>query len=127
MSLTDESAAIKAIIAEATKFPALDLAEEQAGTLPATYTGVYLSRRFGGNVRGDTASTDMRRLQTRATASSLHNARLAEDRLFAAFEHASHDVAGVRVHFAFESADAEFEYDKTTARFHRLTDWTFAV
>ena len=127
MSLTAELAAIKAIVATATGYQALDLAEAQTATLPATYTEVYLSRRFGGNVRGDTSEVAHRRLQTRAVASSLHNARLIEDRLAAAFEHTSHDVAGSLVHFAFESSDSEFEYDKTTNRFHRLTDWTFAV
>lgn len=127
MSLADESTAIKALIAEVTKFPALDLAEEQTSTLPATYTGVYLSRRAGGNVRGGTSAVDLRRLQTRATASSLHNARLIEDRLVEAFEHATHDVAGSLVHFTFDGADAEFEYDKTTARYHRLTDWIYGI
>lgn len=127
MSLAAESDAVKAIVAAATQYEALDLAQEQTATLPATYTGVYLSRRVGGNVRGDTAEVSRRRLQTRSTAASLKNARLIEDRLAAAFEHATFDVAGALVHFAFDGADAEFEYDKTTARYHRLTDWLFAV
>lgn len=127
MTLAAELADIKALIAAATKFPALDLGEVQGTTLPATYTEVYLSRRAGGNVRGDTSSVDLRRLQTRAVGSMLSNARLIEDRLVAAFEHATHDVAGSLVHFTFDGADAEFEFDKTTARYHRLTDWLTSV
>lgn len=120
---------IKALIAAATKAPCLDHDDANAlgGSLPASYTEVYLSRRFGGNVRGGSRENDLRRLQTRAVATSVTNARLLEDRTAELFEHAVHTVAGVRVHFAYESGGGEFEYDKTTQRYHALTDWTFAV
>lgn len=120
--------AIKALIATATKYPCLDHDEVlSAGTLPATYTTIYLSRRFGGNVRGDSRENDLRRLQTRAVSTSISNARVIEDRTAALFAHSTLDVAGVPVHFSYESGGGEFDHDTATNRYHALTDWTFTV
>ena len=127
MSTDAQADAIKTLLTTATKSPVYDHDEAQALTsLPAQYTVIYLSRRFGGNVRGG-QENNLRRLQTRAVATSVTNARLIEDRTSDLFAYVSHDVAGVRVHFAFESSDAELEYDPATQRYHRLTDWAFAV
>lgn len=127
---TDAQAnAIKTLIANATQAPCYDHDDARAlGTgLPASYTEIYLSRRFGGNIRGGTQETDLRRLQTRAVATTVTNARLIEDRTADLFKHASHTIAGVLVHFAYESGGGEFEYDTATGRYHALSDWTFSV
>lgn len=129
MSTDAQANAIKALIATATGYQCLDHDDARAlGTsLPATYTEVYLSRRFGGNVRGGTRENPLRRLQTRAVAATVSNARLIEDRTAALFLHATHDIAGLRVHFDYESGGGEFEFDTATQRYHSLTDYTFAV
>lgn len=129
MSTDAQAEVIKSIIATATKAPAFDHdeAERRASSLPSQHTEVYLSRRFGGNVRGDTRETPLRRLQTRVVASTVTNARLLEDRLAEAFAHTSFDVAGTLVHFEYEGGGGSFEFDKATNRYHALTDWTFSV
>lgn len=128
VSTDAQAEAIKTLLSAATKSPVYDHDEAQALTsLPAQYTVIYLSRRFGGNVRGGTRENDLRRLQTRAVAASVTNARLVEDRTADLFRHASHVIAGTRTHFAYESGGGEFEYDTATQRYHALTDWTFAV
>ena len=128
MSTDAQADAIKALLTTATKSPVYDHDEAQALTsLPAQYTVVYLSRRFGGNVRGDTRENDLRRLQTRAVATTITNARLLEDRTADLFKHATHTIAGVLVHFDYESGGGEFDYDSATQRYHALTDWTFSV
>lgn len=129
MSTDAQAEAIKGLIATATKAPCYDHDEARAlgSSLPGMHTEIYLSRRFGGNVRGGTQETDLRRLQTRAVATTVTNARLIEDRTADLFSHATHTIAGLRVHFAYESGGGEFEYDTTTQRYHALTDWTFAV
>lgn len=126
---TDEVAeAIKALITDATGAPCLDHDEVlKLSALPAVYTTIYLSRRFGGNVRGDSRENNLRRLQTRAVASTVSNARTLEDRTADLFLHATHDVAGLPVHFDYESGGGEFDHDTATARYHSLTDWTFTV
>lgn len=120
---------IKALIATATKFSCYDQDEAQklGAGLPSTYSIIYLGRRFGGNVRGGTQETDLRRLQTRAAAQSVQNARLVEDRIAALFAHASHDVAGARIHFAYEGGGGLFDYDTTLQRYTALTDYTFTT
>lgn len=128
MSTDAQAEAIKTLLAPVTKSPVYDHDEAQAlAALPAQYTVIYLSRRFGGNVRGDTRENDLRRLQTRAVATSITNARLIEDRTADLFKHATHTIAGVLVHFEYESGGGEFEYDSATSRYHALTDWTFTV
>ena len=122
-----QAVAIKALIAALTKAPCYDHDEAQglAGEMPESYHVIYLSRRYGGNVRGDTRENDLRRLQTRVHATHVFNARLIEDRLAAGFEHATHDVAGALMHFGFETQDAGFELE--SGYYHRLTDWTTSV
>lgn len=129
MSTDAQAEAIKAIIADATKAPAFDHDDAQAkgDKLPPQHTEVYLSRRFGGVVRGGTRETRLRRLQTRVVASSVTNARLLEDRIAEAFEHTTFDVAGSLVHFEYEGGGGVFDFDKATSRYHALTDWTFSV
>lgn len=129
MSTDTQATAIKALIAAATKYPCYDQDEAQKGaaSLPATYSIIYLGRRFGGNVRGGTQETDLRRLQTLAVSSSVQNARLVEDRIAALFAHASHDVAGSRVHFAYEGGGGLFDFDDVLKRYRALTDWTFTL
>jgi hypothetical protein len=119
--------ALKALIATATKAPCLDHDEAQAlATKPASYTILYVSRRFGGNVRGGTRENPLRRAQVRVNAKSVTNARLIEDRTAELFEHATHDLAGALVHLDFETQDAALELD-TGGYYSRLTDYTFAV
>lgn len=129
MSTDAQAEAIKSLIATATKAPCLDHDEAQklGSSVPPQYTVIYLSRRFGGNMRGDTRENPLRRLQTRVVATSTTNGRLVEDRIADLFEHATHDVAGSLVHFEFEASDSEFDFDSTAGRYQRLTDWTFAV
>ena len=128
MSSDAQAEAIKTLLATATKAPVYDHDEAQAlgGSTPTHYMIIYLSRRFGGNVRGGTRENPLRRLQTRVNAKSVTNARLIEDRLSELFEHASHSVAGSLMHFDFETQDAAFERDNT-GYYSRLTDWTTAV
>lgn len=127
MSTDAQAEAIKTYLAAATKAPVYDHDQSRAlGTgLPAQYTVIYLSRRFGGNVRGDTRSNDLRRLQTRVSARSVTNARLLEDRIAEAFEHKTVDVAGTLVHFAYETGGGVYDFD--AGYYHDLTDWTFTV
>jgi hypothetical protein len=127
VSTDAQAEALKAVIAAATKAPCYDHDEAQAleEPLPEEYHVIYLSRRYGGNVRGDTRENDLRRLQTRVHATKVFNARLIEDRLADAFAHATHDIAGALMHFGFETQDAGFELD--AGYYHRLTDWTTAV
>lgn len=129
MSTDEQATAIKAIIASAAQVPALDLDDAQAAgtSLPTRYVEVHLSRRYGGNVRGGTRESGLRRLQTRAVAKNVSDARLIEDRIDAAFKASTFDVAGSLVHFAYESGGGEFDYDSATGRYHALTDWTFGV
>lgn len=120
--------AIKSLIATLTQAPCYDHDEAQAlATKPAQFTIVYLSRRFGGNVRGDTVDDSLRRLQVRSVAKTVTNVRLLEDRVAGGFENASHSLAGVLVHFAFESAAAAPEFDTATSRYQSLADYTCAV
>lgn len=120
--------AIKSLIATLTQAPCYDHDELQAlTTKPAQCTVIYLSRRQGGNVRGDTVDDTLRRLQVRSVAKTVGNVRLLEDRVAAGFENTMHTVAGVTVHFAFETADAAPEFDMATSRYQSLSDWTFAV
>lgn len=127
MSTDAQVEALKALIATATKAPCYDHDEARAlATNPASYTILYVSRRFGGNVRGGTRENPLRLAQTRVSAKSVTNARLVEDRTFTLFEHASHVLAGTRVHLAFETQDADLELD-TGGYYSRLTDWTFSV
>jgi hypothetical protein len=126
VSTTAQAAALKAVVAAATKAPCYDHDEAQGlGALPESYTVLYLSRRYGGNVRGDTRENDLRRLQTRVHAKKVVNARLLEDRLADAFAHATHDIDGALMHFDFETQDAGF--DRDAGYYHRLTDWTTSV
>lgn len=127
MSADEEADAVKALLATVTKGPAYDHDEAQKlGTkLPSEYTVIYLSKRSGGNLRGDTRNTDLRRLQTRVHATKVVNARLIEDRMAASFEHSTATIAGSLVHFELEAQDAAFELD--AGYYHRLTDWTFSV
>jgi len=124
---TDAQAdAIKTYLATATKAPVYDHDEAQAlASLPANYTVIYLSRRFGGNVRGDTRSNDLRRLQTRVNATTVTNARLLEDRIAEAFEHQTVTVAGTLMHFSYETGGGVYEYD--AGYYTDLTDWTTTV
>jgi hypothetical protein len=118
--------AIKALIKALTKAPAYDHDEAQDVDEPGDrYTVIYLSRRYGGNLRGDSRENPLRRLQTRVQATKVSNARLLEDRLAAGFAHATHNIDGVAMHFDFETQDAGFELD--AGYYHRLTDWTTSV
>lgn len=128
MSLDAQATAIKALIAAATKVDCYDHDElqEHGTAVPSSYSVIFLSRRYGGNVRGGTRETYLRRLQTRATATSLANLRLIEDRVFELFEHAIHDLDGALVHFDFEGQADTPERD-ARGYYERLTDWTFAV
>lgn len=126
MSLDTEADALKALIATAAKVPAYDL-DEVPATPPANYVEVYLSRRYGGNVRGGMRGTDLRRLSTRVVASTVTNGRLVEDRIFAAFEFTTVNLGDAVTHVAFESGDAGvFEYD-AGVYVGSLIDWTFSV
>jgi hypothetical protein len=127
VSTDAQASALKAVIAGATKAPCYDNdeAQELGEALPDEYHVIYLSRRFGGNVRGDTRENDLRRLQTRVHATKVFNARLIEDRLAAAFAHATHDIDGALMHFDFETQDPGFELED--GYYHRLTDWTSSV
>lgn len=127
MSTDAQAEAIKTLLATATKAPVYDHDEAQAlgSTLPANYTVVYLSRRFGGNVRGETREAPLRRLQTRVNAKTVTNARLLEDRIFEAFEHKTVTIDGSLTHFAYEAGGGVYEYD--AGYYTDITDWTFAV
>lgn len=118
--------AIKAVVATASKRPAYTHGEAQKSKPSGDYTILYLSQRFGGNVRGDTREGGFWRLQTRPTSKSADNVRLLEHNLAAAFEHASFSVAGAPVHFAFEAQDSDVDRDND-GYFSRLTDWTFTL
>lgn len=128
MTTEAQVVALKTQIATATKYPCLEHDEAQAlgaGT-PATYTILYVSRRFGGNVRGDTRENSLRRAQTRVSAKTVSNARVVEERTSALFEHSVLDLAGTKTHLDFEAQDAEYERD-SAGYYNRLTDWTFTV
>lgn len=127
MSTDSFADATKALIAGIVKAPCYDHDESQAigAALPARYVVIYLTRRFGGNVRGDTRSNDLRRLQTRVAAKSVTDARLMEDRISDAFLHATHTVDGIAVHFAYESGGGNYDLDG--GYYSDLTDWTFTV
>jgi hypothetical protein len=127
MSTDAQAEAIKTLLATATKAPVYDHDEAQAlgTTAPAQYTVIYLSRRFGGNVRGETRENDLRRLQTRVHAKTVSNARLLEDRIAEAFAHTTHTIGGVLTHFAYETGGGVYAYD--TGYYTDLTDWTFTV
>lgn len=127
MSTDSFADATKALVAGIVKAPCYDHDESRAlgSALPARYVVLYLHRRFGGNVRGDTRGSDLRRLQTRVAAKSVSDARLMEDRLSEAFEHATHTVDGALVHFAYESGGGNYDLDG--GYYTDLTDWTFTV
>lgn len=127
MSTDAHAEAIKTFLATATKAPVYDHDEAQAlgSGIPAQYTVIYLSRRYGGNVRGDTRETNLRRLQTRVNAKTVTNARLLEDRIAGAFEHATVNLGDVVTHFAYETGGGIYDYD--AGYYHDLTDWTFTV
>lgn len=127
MSTDAQAEDIKTLLTAATKAPVYDADEAQAlaGNLPAQYTVIYLSRRFGGNVRGGTRENDYRRLQTRVAARSTSNARLLEDRIADLFLHASHDIDGALVHFDYEAGGGLYEYDE--GYYTDLTNWTWAT
>lgn len=127
MSTDAQAEAIKALLATATKAPVYDHDEAQAlaSALPANYTVIYLSRRFGGNVRGDTRDNTHRRLQTRVNAKTVSNARLIEDRIADAFENKTVDLDGSLVHFAYETGGGVYDYEG--GYYTDLTDWTFTV
>lgn len=129
MSTDSQADAIKAVLSGATKVQALDLDEiQRLGALPAKYVEVHLSRRYGGNVRGDSQENHLRRLQTRAVASTVPDARLIEDRIADVFAHTAHDLGGdVRATFNYESGGGTFDHDAASDRYHALTDWTFSV
>ncbi len=129
MSTTAQATDIKALIATATKFPCYDQDEAQklGASLPSTYSIIYLGRRFGGNIRGGTQETDLRRLQTLAVSSSVQNARLVEDRIAALFAHSTLTVDGLSIHFAYEGGGGLFDYDDTLQRYRALTDYTFTT
>ena len=119
--------AIKGLIATATKAPCLEHDEAQAThPSPPRYSIIYLSRRFGGNIRGGTQENDLRRLQVRVSAKSVADVRLIEDRIADLFAHSTHDVAGTLMHFAFETSDAAPERDNE-GFYSRLTDYTTTV
>lgn len=127
MSADDQATAIQALIAAATKAPCLDHDEAQnAKPTPHRFTIIYLSRRFGGNVRGGTRENPLRRLQVRVVARTVADVRLIEDRISGLFEHAAHDVAGALMHFDFEAQDATPERD-SDGFYSRLTDYTTGV
>lgn len=128
MSTDAHAEAFKTLIAAATQAPCYDHDEAQAlgASLPAQYTVLYLSRRFGGVPRLDgTADAPLRRLQTRAVARSITNGRLLEDRTHDAFMHATVDLGGgVVAHPVFESGET-FDFDE--GYYSALTSWTYAV
>lgn len=118
--------AIKAVITTATARPCYTHEEARKASQSGDYTIVYLSRRFGGNVRGGTRENDLRLLQIRAVSKSDSNVLLLEDKIAAVFAHTTHDIAGTPVHFAFETQDATVERDDD-GFYSRLTDYTFTL
>lgn len=128
MSTDAQATAIKALLSGVAKAPAFDLDElQKMGSHPPRYVEVHLSRRFGGNVRGDTQANHLRRLQTRVVASTISDARLIEDRISEAFHDVIHDIAGTLVQFDYESGGGAFDYNRDISRYHALTDWTWSV
>lgn len=126
MTSGDVLADIKAIVAAATARPAYTHSEAKKDAPAGDHTIVYLSRRFGGNVRGDTRENNQRLLQLRNVSKSEANVRLLEDKVAAGFDHVTHDVSGTPVHFAFETQDADIESD-ADGFYSRLTDYTFTL
>jgi hypothetical protein len=125
VSLDAEANDLKALIAAAAKAPAYDLDDIKAlPSPPARYVEVYLTRRFGGPLRGDSRDAELRRLSTRVVADTVTNGRLIEDRIADAFRHSTLSVAGTATHIEFESG-AAFGWDD--GYWTALTDWTLAL
>lgn len=118
--------AIRAVIAAATARPCYTHEDARKASQSGDYSIVYVSRRFGGNVRGGTRENDLRLLQVRAVSKSDANVLLLEDKVADAFEHSTHDIAGTPVHFSFETQDATPERDDD-GFYSRLTDYTFTL
>lgn len=125
MSTDAHADALKALLATATKAPVYDLDEAQAlAALPDNYTLLFLSRRAGGEYRGDgTRSTSLRRLTTRVVAKTVTNGRLIEDRIAAAFEFTTVNLGDVTTQVDYESGGGSFEADD--GYYSAATDWTF--
>ena len=127
MNLDAEANAIKTFLTTASKAPVYDHDEAQTlgVALPAQYTVIYLSPRFGGNLRGDTRDVDLRRLQTRVSAKTVTNARLIEDRISTAFLHTTISLGASFAHFAYESGGGSYDFDE--GYYTDLTGWLFTV
>lgn len=118
--------AIKARITAYTKAPTLDPDEAKAlGSLPAYYTLIYLSRRYADEPSrvGGTFDLTGRRLSTRVAAKTVTNARLLEDRIYAAFHLNPLSLDGELVDVRYESGGGEFEHDE--GFYSALTDWIY--
>ena len=88
MSLDAEAEGFKARLAAATKAPVYDRDEAKALTsLPANYTIIDVAYRFGGNERGGSRETNLRRLTTVVVARTVSNARLLVDRVMGEFRY----------------------------------------
>lgn len=117
--------AIKAVISTATGRPSYTHSEALAAAPAGDHTIVYVSRRFGGNVRGGREGR-LRLLQVRGASKSESNLLLLENKIADAFQFVTHDIAGTPVHFSFETQDATPERD-AAGFYARLTDYTFTL
>lgn len=126
MSVKTELDDIKVLIAAATGRPSFTHEEARQEKPKTDHTIVYVSRRFGGNVRGGSRENDLRLLQVRAVAKSESNAYLLEHNIAALFAYDTHTVAGQPTHFAFETQDPTPERDDD-GWFTRLTDYTYGL
>lgn len=105
------------------KVPGMD---GNTGTIPAYFTQVTVSRRFGGNFRGDASpNTILYRATTRAVAKSANDARNIRRLAALALENVALTVTGATTTpIAFETEDPIGVDD---GWFSGLTLWTWAI
>lgn len=118
MSLSSEAADFKTRITSATKRPCYDHDEAQklGAALPPDHSIIYVAHRFGGNERGGTRDTDLRRLSVRIVSKTVDNARRQEDAIFALFAH-----SGVN----YEAGGGAYEYE--SGFYSDLIDFTYSI
>ena len=120
-----EEANAQAVVAALSALSAEPLELDDVPTPPpAFYTEVTVTRRFGGVVRGETPSTTLYRITTRAVAQTVTNAREMRRRA-ALIEGTSIAVGGVH------STPIQFETDEPigpdSGWYSGLTSWTYAI
>ncbi len=131
--MSDESAHLAAVLAALTTGGAVpyDLGKVpgmngNTGTIPSYYTEVTVSRRFGGNFRGDAlATTVLYRGTTRAVAKSASDARNLRRLTGLALENVALTVGGgTTTPLMFESEEIIGPDDGWLSG---LTLWTWAI